>query len=137
MALSRRSTSQARDELMMHDEAVLALGFSRDSELLASGSQDGHIKVWRLRTGQCVRRFAKAHSQGVTAVAFARDSMSIASASFDTTVRVRSRRSDILDAFLTWRFPRVAGARARAEIWEAAEGDARAHIVRQHGVLRA
>ena len=30
---------------MMHDDAVLALAFSWESELLASGSQDGKIKV--------------------------------------------------------------------------------------------
>lgn len=28
---------QAEEMFMMHDEAVLALGFSRDSELLVSG----------------------------------------------------------------------------------------------------
>lgn len=30
---------------MMHDETVLCIEFSRDSEMLASGSQDGKIKV--------------------------------------------------------------------------------------------
>lgn len=30
---------------MMHDDAVLSINFSRDSEMLASGSQDGKIKV--------------------------------------------------------------------------------------------
>lgn len=30
---------------MMHDDAVLCIDFSRDSEMLASGSQDGKIKV--------------------------------------------------------------------------------------------
>jgi len=30
---------------MMHDDAVLCVDFSRDSEMLASGSQDGKIKV--------------------------------------------------------------------------------------------
>ena len=30
---------------MMMDDAVLCLCFSRDSEMLASGSQDGKIKV--------------------------------------------------------------------------------------------
>jgi WD40 repeat protein len=30
---------------MMHDDAVIALNFSWDSEILASGSQDGKIKV--------------------------------------------------------------------------------------------
>lgn len=30
---------------MMHDDPVLCIDFSRDSEMLASGSQDGKIKV--------------------------------------------------------------------------------------------
>lgn len=30
---------------MMHDDAALCVDFSRDSEMLASGSQDGKIKV--------------------------------------------------------------------------------------------
>lgn len=30
---------------MMHDDAVLCIEFSRDSEMLVSGSQDGKIKV--------------------------------------------------------------------------------------------
>jgi hypothetical protein len=29
--------------LMMHDDAVLALEFSRDSDMLASASQDGKV----------------------------------------------------------------------------------------------
>lgn len=37
---------QADEQFMMHDEAVLALSFSKDSELLVSGSQDGKIKAW-------------------------------------------------------------------------------------------
>ena len=35
---------------MMHDEAVLSLSFSKDSELLVSGSQDGKIKVGEWQT---------------------------------------------------------------------------------------
>lgn len=31
---------------MMMEDAVLCLTFSRDSEMLASGGQDGKIKVW-------------------------------------------------------------------------------------------
>jgi WD40 repeat-containing protein SMU1 len=38
---------QADEQFMMHETAVLALNFSRDSELLVSGSQDGKIKVSR------------------------------------------------------------------------------------------
>jgi WD40 repeat protein len=36
---------QAQEQFMVMDGAVLALCFSRDSEMLASGSQDGQIKV--------------------------------------------------------------------------------------------
>ena len=36
---------QAEDRFMMHDSAVIALSISRDSEMVASGSQDGKIKV--------------------------------------------------------------------------------------------
>ena len=36
---------QAQDKFMMMDNAVLSLSFSRDSEMLASGDQEGKIKV--------------------------------------------------------------------------------------------
>lgn len=36
---------QADEQFMMHESAVIALAVSRDSELLASGSNDGKIKV--------------------------------------------------------------------------------------------
>ncbi|CAI5470368.1 unnamed protein product [Closterium sp. Yama58-4] len=84
---------QAEATFMMHEEAVLCVGWSRDSEMLASGSQDGKIKVWRVRTGQCLRRFDKAHSQGVTSVAFSRDGSHLLSASFDGTARVHGLKS--------------------------------------------
>jgi WD40 repeat-containing protein SMU1 len=78
---------------MMHDDAVLSVDFSRDSEMLASGSQDGKIKVWRIRTGQCLRRLERAHAKGVTSVTFSRDGTQILSSSFDTTARVHGLKS--------------------------------------------
>jgi WD40 repeat-containing protein SMU1 len=36
---------QATEEFMMMEDAVLCLAFSRDSEMLASGSKDGKIQV--------------------------------------------------------------------------------------------
>ena len=84
---------QEQDELMMHEEPVLAMTFSRDSELIASGSQDGNVKVWRVKSGQCVRKFAKAHSKGVTCLAFSRDGAQVASGSFDVVGKVHGLKS--------------------------------------------
>ena len=36
---------QADEQFMLHDSPVIALALSRDSDLLASGSQDGKIKA--------------------------------------------------------------------------------------------
>lgn len=47
---------QAEEAFMMHDKAVLALAFSRDSELLVSGSQDGKIKVKKRSFHQSTRQ---------------------------------------------------------------------------------
>lgn len=38
-----------KDNFMMMDDAVLCMCFSKDSEMLATGAQDGKIKVkWQL-----------------------------------------------------------------------------------------
>lgn len=92
---------QAADNFMMMEEAVLCVAFSRDSEMLASGAQDGkvtlsftihyalflQVKIWKLQTGQCLRKLEQAHSKGVTCVEFSRDSTHLLTASFDSTIR--------------------------------------------------
>ena len=72
---------------MMMETAVLCLNFSKDSELIASGSQDGKIKVWRISTGQCWKKFDKAHSKGLSSVQFSKDNSQLVSSSFDHTIR--------------------------------------------------
>ena len=85
---------QARDELMMHEEEpILCAAFNRDGEMLATGSRDGKVKIWRLATGVCLRKFSKAHSQGVTCVCFTRDSTQILTGSFDSLAKIHGLKS--------------------------------------------
>lgn len=78
---------------MMHDRGVTAEAFSRDGELLATGSEDGKLKVWKLSTGLCLRRFDGAHSQSITSVAFSRDGTQLLTGSFDHLVRIHGLKS--------------------------------------------
>lgn len=87
---------QAREELMLHDTAILCCAFSPDSESLVTGSQDGCIKTWSVATGRCLRKVEHAHDAGITCLAFgaaAGDPAQIYSGSFDATIRVHGLRS--------------------------------------------
>lgn len=72
---------------MMHEDSILCLNFSPDAQEIASGSKDGKIKVWEIKTGKCTRKFDNAHTQGVTCVSFIRDGSQLLSGSFDCTAR--------------------------------------------------
>ena len=48
---------QAEETYMLHEHGVTALSISKDSELLASGDRKGGVKVWRILSGKCLRRF--------------------------------------------------------------------------------
>lgn len=78
---------QKNDELMIHDTFVLALASDRGGEMIASGDNDGTIKVWSIKTGNCVREYVNAHSKAISCLAFNRDSSHILSGSHDSLLR--------------------------------------------------
>lgn len=82
------------DEFMLHDDAILCLAVSPDSELLASGSKDAKIKIWRLSNGECLRKFIKPHGDtNITCLAFSRDSSQLLSGGQDGVGRIFGLRS--------------------------------------------
>lgn len=84
---------QAQDSLMAMDKSVLCISFSHDNELLASGSSDGKIAIWKVKSGTCQKRIPAAHMEGVTSVCFSKDSTQVLSASYDQTIRIHGLKS--------------------------------------------
>ncbi|GIX66116.1 WD-40 repeat protein [Babesia caballi] len=84
---------QQRDQFMLHDALVVSLAVSRDSEVLASGDKDGHIKVWKISTGECVRKMSHAHEGAVTCMTFSRDSTNLLTGSFDKLAKIHGLKS--------------------------------------------
>ena len=65
---------------------VSSMAFAPDSQLLASGSADGTMRLWLTDATHITT--LKGHSARVTSVAFSMDSRMVASASWDRTVRL-------------------------------------------------
>ncbi|CDJ38733.1 WD-40 repeat protein, putative [Eimeria tenella] len=84
---------QRENNLMMHETAVVAIAFSRDSEALATGSQTGQLKVWLVATGQCIKKIDKAHDAAIASICFSKDNTHLLTGSFDTTARIHGLKA--------------------------------------------
>lgn len=70
-----------------HDRAVMALAFSPDERILASGSWDCTVKLWDMQSGALVS-ILEGHSDYVQSVAYSPDGRLLASGSDDQTLRI-------------------------------------------------
>ncbi|XP_063970652.1 periodic tryptophan protein 2 homolog [Lytechinus pictus] len=69
-----------------HFNNMTCLDYSRDGLLVATGAEDGKVKIWNLSSGFCFVTFSE-HSGGVSGVCFNEAGKVIVSASLDGTVR--------------------------------------------------
>jgi len=70
-----------------HRDWVSSVSYSPDGRYIASGGDDGTIKIWDATTGALVRTL-KGHSYGVSRVSYSPDGRYIFSCGSDATVRV-------------------------------------------------
>src|SRR5256884_117363 len=69
-----------------HTNTTLALAFSPDEHTLASGSEDGSVKLWDVETGALL--WSGWHTKGTWCLAFSPDGRRLASGSEDGSVRL-------------------------------------------------
>jgi len=70
-----------------HTEKITALAISPDNTLIASGSDDNSIRIWKIATGEIVTTLTK-HKSSITQLSFTSDSLTLVSASQDKTVKI-------------------------------------------------
>lgn len=70
-----------------HTSRIRCVQFSPTGGVVASGSQDGTIRLWRVSDGTLLHML-EGHSQGVTSMAFSPDGRLLLSGSEDATVRL-------------------------------------------------
>ena len=87
VALHRAGNGQLIRQLPAQNDWVLALAFSRDDNLLGSGSADGLVRIFRTtNANQPLLREIQAHDSAVRAIAFSGDGARMATGADDGTV---------------------------------------------------
>ncbi|XP_018569437.1 periodic tryptophan protein 2 homolog [Anoplophora glabripennis] len=69
-----------------HSNNMSCVSYSTDGQLLATGGEDGKVKLWNVHSGFCFVTFNE-HSNSVTAITFSGNKKFVVSASLDGTVR--------------------------------------------------
>ncbi|XP_022199019.2 periodic tryptophan protein 2 homolog [Nilaparvata lugens] len=69
-----------------HAAGMACLAYSIDGQYIATGGEDGKVKLWNTRSGFCFVTFSE-HTSSVSAVRFANSRKFLVSASLDGTVR--------------------------------------------------
>ena len=76
-----------------HDETVSAIAYDSSGKILVSGSGNGRVREWDLRTGKEIAALAMSHQGQVRDVTFSPDDRLLATGSEDHTARVWDAKS--------------------------------------------
>jgi WD40 repeat protein len=82
----------AEPTVFEHDSFVYSVAFSSDGEWLASGGEDGTVRMFRVEDGS-LRWPPKRHAEAVYSVAFSRDDTRLASGRYDHLVKLWDART--------------------------------------------
>ncbi|KIJ53808.1 hypothetical protein M422DRAFT_154383, partial [Sphaerobolus stellatus SS14] len=69
-----------------HEDWIMSVAFSPNSQLMFSGCYNSAIYVWNATTQERIRRFQHGHNDIVSCVAVSPDGQHIVSGSFDNTL---------------------------------------------------
>jgi WD40 repeat protein len=70
-----------------HDGVIMAVSFSPDGKIIATGSFDKTIKIWQASNGKLLKTL-KGHQDRLWSLSFSPDGKTLASSSFDSTVKL-------------------------------------------------
>uniref|UniRef100_A0A1I7U5U6 RNA helicase n=1 Tax=Caenorhabditis tropicalis TaxID=1561998 RepID=A0A1I7U5U6_9PELO len=74
-----------------HSLRITSAEYSPDGAMIATGAEDGKVKIWDSRSSICTVTFDE-HASGVTAVKWTQSGKAILSSSLDGTIRARDRK---------------------------------------------
>ncbi|PAV91924.1 hypothetical protein WR25_06225 [Diploscapter pachys] len=74
-----------------HSQRISTISYSPDGSLLATGAEDGKVKIWNNRTSFCIVTFDE-HTSAVSCVKWTQSGKAILSASLDGTVRAHDMK---------------------------------------------
>src|SRR5947209_3903591 len=73
--------------LIGHQSVLTSVAFSPDGKTLATGSEDGTVRLWDQVSGKEIRKLI-VHSRGICAISLSPDGETLALCSFDGAIRL-------------------------------------------------
>lgn len=82
-----------------HTDSILCLAFSRDGQILGTGSEDSTIRLWDTRVGEC-KAVITGHTEGIASLMFAKQGTILVSRGKNKTIRLWDLQPTNTYAFL-------------------------------------